>query len=130
MQICSVQGDVLTKADCKVLRGMAILCIVAHNYCHWMPAVVQENEFQWKVANVIALAHSISSTTSCLISDLLSFFGHYGVPVFVFLSAYGLEKKYSRGKELSTRAFIFRHYSKLWNMMFPGFLVSFAKSTH
>lgn len=118
----------MTKADCKVLRGMAILCIVAHNYCHWMPAVVQENEFQWKVANVIALAHSISSTTSCLISDLLSFFGHYGVPVFVFLSAYGLEKKYSRGKELSTRAFIFRHYSKLWNMMFPGFLVSFAMS--
>ena len=28
---------------------------------------------------------------------LLSFFGHYGVPVFLFLSAYGLVMKYENG---------------------------------
>lgn len=76
---------------------------------------------------------------------LLSFFGHYGVPVFLFLSAYGLVMKYEAKPHLSADQqaqmynisgrkqswsiswreplrFIRYHYLKLFKMMIVGFI--------
>lgn len=71
---------------------------------------------------------------------LLSFFGHYGVPVFLFLSAYGLVLKYESGPRLTQGAerfsitgrhlpnlgeglrFVRYHYLKLFKMMIVGFV--------
>ena len=78
---------------------------------------------------------------------LLSFFGHYGVPVFLFLSAYGLVMKYEAKPHLSTEQeaqmynisgkkqanffhfnwreplrFVRYHYLKLFKMMIVGFV--------
>ena len=35
----------LTRSECAILRGIAILGIVLHNYCHWLGPVVKENEY-------------------------------------------------------------------------------------
>ena len=60
---------------------------------------------------------------------LISFFGHYGVPVFLFLSAFGLERKYGNTKpgprlepKVSTWGFIRYHFLKLFKMMIVGFV--------
>ena len=42
----------------------------------------------------LKLLNYLSHPDGRLPLQLLSFFGHYGVVIFVFLSAYGLEKKY------------------------------------
>ena len=91
-------GKMLNRTECNILRGIAIAGIVLHNYCHWLRPIVKENEYQFNQHNVDwfnnIMAHSFTELT---FFHLLSFFGHYGVPIFLFLSAYGLVMKYESG---------------------------------
>ena len=117
----------ISKTESQAMRGIAILAIVLHNYCHWLGKMVQENEYQFSERNVRRLMVEVAHPSWELISHLLSFFGHYGVPVFVFLSAYGLVMKYEKspmaveGKEEGAWSFIWKHYKKLFLMMIVGY---------
>ncbi len=123
----------LSRAECNALRGIAILGIVLHNYCHWLGRIVKENEYQFFQRNVDGLNHVVSHPDTFLPMHLLSFFGHYGVPVFLFLSAYGLVLKYESGPapgnplwpltgKYSPLHFIKVHFLKLFKMMIVGFV--------
>ena len=116
----------LSKSESQTMRGIAILAIVLHNYCHWLGKMVQENEYQFSERNVRRLMVELAHPSWELIAHLLSFFGHYGVPVFVFLSAYGLVMKYERSplaesNQESALSFIWKHYKKLFLMMIVGY---------
>ncbi len=124
----------LSHAECNILRGIAIAGIVLHNYCHWLRPIVKENEYQFNQHNVDwfnnVMPHGFNDRT---FFHLLSFFGHYGVPIFLFLSAYGLVAKYENAKPLSpsqntstkhepnTFRFLRYHWLKLFRMMIVGF---------
>lgn len=117
----------LTRTECNLLRGIAIIGIVLHNYCHWLSVAVQENEYQFFLQNVSGINHAIFSPDSLLPVHLLSFFGHYGVPVFLFLSAYGLTLKYERSvpdysSQPSIWQFVRYHFIKLFRMMIVGYV--------
>lgn len=115
------------------MRGIAILGIVLHNYTHWLRPMVKENEFTYNQYNVDRLLVELSSPSYEIFAHLLSFFGHYGVPVFLFLSAYGLVVKYERPvcmngdnpahpkPQHSAWQFIMSHYKKLFVMMAVGY---------
>jgi len=87
---------------------------------------VQENEYQFNQHNVDwfhnIITHSFNELT---IFHLLSFFGHYGVPIFVFLSAYGLVIKYETTNNIENQPTVYRflrfHWLKLFRMMIVGF---------
>ena len=123
----------LNRTECNILRGVAIVGIVLHNYCHWLRPIVKENEYQFNQHNVDwfnnVMAHGFNERT---FFHLLSFFGHYGVPIFLFLSAYGLVMKYEgvktqslpdRGStnEPNALSFLRYHWLKLFRMMIVGF---------
>lgn len=114
--------DLLSRTECGVLRGLAILGIVLHNYCHWLGPIVKENEYQFFRMNADAFAHVLLHPDATLPLHLLSFFGHYGVPVFLFLSAYGLVRKYEAAPPPPAGAFVRRHFLKLFRMMVVGFV--------
>lgn len=70
----------------------------------------------------------LSSPSWDLPLQLFSFFGHYGVPVFLFLSGYGLVLKYENSASISheeggVASFVWKHYMKLFPMMLLGFAV-------
>ena len=75
------------------MRGLAIIGIFLHNYCHWLGFAVKENEYTFTMSKASSLMQAISNPDWNLPIHLISFFGHYGVPVFLFLSAYGLVMK-------------------------------------
>lgn len=130
----------LNRTECNALRGLAIIGIFLHNYCHWLGPIVKENEYQYIQRNVDWLHQVMASPDGWLPMHLLSFFGHYGVPVFLFLSAYGLVLKYESGPRLIQGAerfsitgrhlpnlgeglrFVRYHYLKLFKMMIVGFV--------
>lgn len=117
----------LTRTECLALRGIAIIGIVLHNYCHWLGFAVKENEYTFKQQNVDGLIAAVASPDVNLPIHLLSFFGHYGVPVFLFLSAYGLVMKYECTDGVakampSVWQFIRKHWLKLFSMMIVGFV--------
>ena len=118
-----MKSDLLTRKECAALRGIAIIGIFLHNFSHWLPGIVRENEYTFKISNVEALDYAFANPDWNLPLHLLSFFGHYGVPVFLFLSAYGLVMKYEQSvaEYLSPLKFLKRHYLKLFQMMIVGF---------
>lgn len=133
-----MKKELLTMAECNALRGLAIIGIFLHNYCHWLGPAVKENEYQYIQHHVDGLNYALLHADSMLPVHLLSFFGHYGVPVFLFLSAYGLVLKYEhptvgniqpavspRHREFSVIAFLRYHFLKLFKMMITG-LVAFT----
>ena len=82
------------------MRGIAILAIMLHNYCHYVKGIAKENEYQFLTKRCDRLWEALTSPDEFLPMDLLSFFGHYGVPVFLFLSGYGLIRKYETAPDL------------------------------
>lgn len=112
------------------MRGIAILAIMLHNYCHYVKGIVKENEYQFLERHCDQLWAVMTSPDEFLPMHLLSFFGHYGVPVFLFLSGYGLVMKYESspvptvGQRSAMRSawdFILYHYLKLLRMLIVGF---------
>jgi len=110
------------------MRGLAIIGIFLHNYCHWLGPMVKENEYTFNAENVTRMNHALVHPDGQLPLHLLSFFGHYGVPVFLFLSGYGLFKKY-QDVQAPVGRFLYTHYLKLFRMMAVGFALFIAVDT-
>lgn len=136
----------LTHNECTILRGLAILAIVLHNWTHWLSFAVKENEYTFSMHNVQRLFFELQHPDNDLLIHILSFFGHYGVPLFLFLSGYGLVLKYektttlptpdahtphhsisflsvSHSKKDSPLSFITTHFVKLFRMMIIGYVL-------
>lgn len=107
--------------ECTLLmRGLAIAAIVLHNFCHAVPGMTSENEFGFDGANVASL-FAAKDTAVQWTFDLMSFFGWYGVPVFMFLTGYGLVMKYERdGAPFALGGFLRRNFLKLFFLMLPA----------
>jgi len=75
------------------MKAFAISAIVFHNYFHLIGNSVRENEFDFDAARFQRLL-DVLPDPSFAIQGLFSFFGHFGVQVFIFLSAYGLAKNH------------------------------------
>jgi len=105
------------------MRGVAILAIMLHNYTHWLKGIVRENEYTWHQFKFDQLWHYVLNPDEQLPMHLLSFFGHYGVPVFLFLSGYGLIKKYEQSQlpEIGFCRFVRYNYLKLFRIFIVGF---------
>lgn len=111
----------LSKSDCNVLKGLAIIAIMLHNFCHCLPGSPLENEFTWKAEKTQYFFQHFGESP---FFNLFSFWGHYGVIIFVFLSGYGLVRKYEQTSTyISSSRFIIIHYMKLLKLMIPGLVI-------
>ena len=88
--------EILTRTECTAMKGIAILGIMLHNYCHWLKGITRENEYTWSQWKNDQLWAAISQPDELLPMHLVSYFGHYGVPVFLFLSGFGRVMKYEK----------------------------------
>lgn len=117
--------QLLTIAESKALRGIAILGIILHNYCHFLGFAVKENEYTFSVDKPMQLLGKLCSLNHDLFVHVLSFFGHYGVPLFLFISGFGLVMKYEKKdaeRSFGFFSFTWYHYAKLLRLMFLGYI--------
>lgn len=115
---------ILNRDDCQVLRGMAITCIFLHNYCHLLDGATHENEFWFSAEFNHDFWQNVCSGDAFV--QIFSYFGHLGVPVFVFLTGYGLTLKYGNTKDeapVSMTSFIWSHYKKFFKPILWGMLL-------
>lgn len=108
----------LDKTDSDLYKGVAILMIATHNFMHQFP-VPRENEFTFDAGRFYSLLGVLWDEPENSIQAMLSFFGHFGVQIFIFLSAYGLTKKYLF-RELNYWPFIWRRVLKIY----PSFILA------
>ena len=128
-------GELLSRTESAALRGIAILGIILHNYCHFLGFAVKENEYKFDSSRPMQFFDKLFSLDSDLFIHIFSFLGHYGVPVFLFISGYGLVKKYEAHPQTGNEnpslreghsvgfAFIRKHFLKLFRLMIIGYLV-------
>ncbi len=109
----------LDHKDAAILKGIAISAIVFHNFFRLFgPAY--ENEFSFDSSRFpIFLQQFVHPATA--IQAFFTFFGHYGVQVFIFLSAYGLAKTHWDDSE-PWSSFMWSRVRKLY----PMFLLAIA----
>lgn len=112
----------LTRQDTQQLRGFAILLIIVHNFCHLLPGVLTENEFIWQYTNILHSQVLLHGELP-MIFNLFSYYGFYGISIFVFLCGYGLASKYDNLEDLSLVHYLIRHATKLWRLLFLGILL-------
>lgn len=116
-----MKQQTLLKSD--AIRGLAIIMIFLHNYCHWLGGIVRENEYTFNQNNVDGFFNALAHPSGTLFMHIVSFWGHYGVPLFLFLSAYWLEKKYGFDtNKVPFIDFFKKHFKKLFLMMIVGFV--------
>lgn len=119
-------NDILTKRQCDVLRGIAILGIFLHNFCHWLHGGFHENEYNFFTGHGMrAWDYFTSGIDAFAPIQFFSFFGHYGVPLFLFLSGFGLVMKYERegSKRVGVLPFLGYQWLKLFRLMVLGFIL-------
>lgn len=110
----------LDKKDTTILKALAILAIVFHNFFH-ISINVHENEFDFDPARFPVFLHTVVHP-SLTIQALFAFYGHFGVQIFIFLSAYGLAKSHW-DDESSWSSFMWSRIKKLYPMF--GLVVLF-----
>ena len=117
--------SLLTQSECTAMKGIAIFGIMLHNYCHYVKGIVRENEFTWQQLKCDKLLEVLQQPDEWLPMHLLSFFGHYGVTVFLFLSGFGLVMKYERSPQPEASVWRFLRYSylKLFRIFIVGFVL-------
>lgn len=119
-------------SDTALLKGFAIIAIVVHNFCHWIPGCVAENEYNFQISNTLHLWDVLRNGGPHVVLNLFSYFGCYGVAVFLFLSGYGVAKKYESQYPPQGDAPIgvwrFTRYNalKLWRLMAVGLITLLA----
>ena len=113
----------LTYQDSQKLRGLAIILIMIHNFCHVLPEFIPENEYLWSIEPIKQYGQYIFQGGPHLILNLFSHYGFYGIALFIFLSGYGLATKYDLKEGISPVHFLVHHASKLWRLLFIGIFV-------
>jgi peptidoglycan/LPS O-acetylase OafA/YrhL len=111
----------LSKEDVEVYKGVGILLIVLHNYFHWVNPEPGSNEFTFDPDRVVALLHFLKAQPLNAFDLFFSYFGHYGVQIFVFVSAYGLTRAYRNGVD-GWLPFMWRRAARIY----PTFLLAVA----
>lgn len=110
----------ITPESALIMKGIAILMIATHNFMHLFP-LPKENEFDFSYERTTSMVNLLWTEPENSIRVLLSFFGHFGVEVFIFLSAYGLSKKYLN-HSLEYWTYIRERVTKI----FPAFIIAIA----
>ena len=113
-----MQWNSINKSDTLIYKGMAILMIATHNF---MATFLEprNNEFSFKREYFDDFVHLVFSDPGNIIRWIFSYLGHFGVQVFIFLSAYGLTKKYLY-TPINYKHFLAQRISKLY----PSFLLA------
>ena len=77
-----------------LLKGVGILLIVLHNFFHNLTPIIGENEFAFSYQTFWNFYQTLLASPKCFLQAIFSYYGHYGVQIFVFFSTYGLTRKY------------------------------------
>jgi peptidoglycan/LPS O-acetylase OafA/YrhL len=103
----------LRKEDTELLKGLGILMIALHNYFHFVAPSPGENEFRFDPGNVTRLLQMVARQPLETPNLLFDYFGHYGVQLFVFLSAYGLTRAYG-GQGIRLAPFLLQRIARIY----------------
>jgi len=120
----NMQMNIFTKENTLIYKGIGILLIVFHNFFHWIPPYTGENEWDFDPERISNFYNGILQYPLESINLLFSYFGHYGVQCFIFISGVGLALS-MQNKHRSWRKFMAERLLKLYPLLITAFVFFF-----
>lgn len=114
----------ISKEDTSLIKGLAILTIVLHNFFHWLMPSPAENEFSFEPQRIFDVFHLLAVRPFDFCNTLFSYFGHYGVQVFIFISGFGLTISMLH-RQRTWAVFVGERLRKIYPILFTGIIVYF-----
>lgn len=111
--IPSLQISSFSREQTEILKGIGILLIVLHNFYHNLTPLIGQNEFVFHSKTITLFLQTIVDNPLDILRAIFSYFGHYGVQIFIFFSAYGLTKKYYE-KNIKFNTFLHGRINKIY----------------
>ncbi|NDW18097.1 acyltransferase [Dysgonomonas sp. 216] len=112
----------ITKQQTSVIKGIAILFVVFHNTIY--PTTdIEFNEMNFGSERFIYFLKVIFYNPEMIFNAFFTFFGHFGVQIFIFISGYGLTKKYCNHTDISYKSFFKDRLAKIYFLMLFGIVV-------
>lgn len=105
----------ISKKQTNITKGIAISFIVFHNFFHGLPGALGENEMFFKPL-IFEYTRLFYDSPTSFLRSFFSYFGHYGVQLFIFISGYGLAKSYSK-TTLNTPRFVAQKFLAIYKLM-------------
>ncbi len=112
----------IAQSDANLLRGIAILAIMLHNYFHVLEQTPGEQEFIFSIGITLRFLHNLANQPYDLVRQVFSFLGHYGVQIFVFLSGYGLALRYRSEHPIDYKKFVIERLQRLYPVLLVAVL--------
>jgi peptidoglycan/LPS O-acetylase OafA/YrhL len=113
-----------TKDNTLIYKGIGILLILFHNLFHWMLLDSCENEWDFKKERIINFYDALVQYPFDFINVLLSYFGHFGVQIFIFISGVGLALS-MQNKSRGWGIFMIERLKKLYPLLIVCFVFFF-----
>lgn len=113
----TIKISTLTKEDTRFFKAIAIIFIVLHNYYRWVEPITGENEFYFNLNYIITSITILSGNLFQFVNVFFNFLGHFGVQVFIFISAYGLTKVYLSESSFSYKEYIYKRFRKIYPVL-------------
>lgn len=113
----------LSKNDTNIIKGVGMLMIMFHNFFHLIRPGTGENEFSFSPDNFRRFIDFSVESPLDFFRFAASYFGHYGVQLFIFISSYGLYLSYAH-KNISWLPFMKKRVKKLYPMLVLGIALS------
>lgn len=110
-----------TKDDSLIIKGLAILVIVFHNFFRWVEPSIGENEFGFAAHTVYKFIEQLTAQPKEFINIIFSYLGHFGVQLFILISGYGLTKS-MLNKPQSWVEFIGSRLKKIYPLLIVAIL--------
>lgn len=116
----SISLFTISKQQTIIIKAIAIILVVLHNFLHWTNNI-GENEYQFNSNRIISFLDSIQINPTIFLNAILSYWGHYGVQLFIFVSGYGLAKQYST--YISYKTYIVPKLIKIYSLLLFGLII-------
>ena len=113
----------LSKNDTNVIKGVGMLMIIFHNFFHLIETATGENEFSFSTDTFRRFIDFSVQSPLDFIRFASSYFGHYGVQLFIFISSYGLYLA-NTNKNISWLPFMKKRIRKLYPTLVLGIALS------
>lgn len=106
----------ISKKEMTILKGIGMVSIVLHNFIH-KTTLIGENEFDFMSIRIVRLYNAIIEDPGFIINGFFSFFGHYGVQIFIFISGYGLAKQFLNKKPKNYFSYVVPRLLKIYVLL-------------
>lgn len=111
----------ISKNQTLIIKAFAIIGIVFHNFLH-STNDIGENQMEFTPERIYDLFFFLKENPLQAIDALFSYFGHYGVQLFIFCSGYGLSKQFIKNKPASYKTYVIPRLTKIYSLLLFGII--------